>query len=201
MSVYFRLAILIFCLGFSVNGNAGVPEQNYRFLYNEQDRPNPMVDNPMKGLSKFIVFAMSPARTKKSSEKVLQIVERELKKYGQVNTPKMLIQTEKGEEINLTSFGNSVTLIYQIKNVTDLKGKELGVVRASLNLAANVSIDKTKEECSPYIWVSNCFLKGSTSDRLEQLVEQSLRSLLVQFSVSFSAVNSDKPVFDLQGTN
>jgi len=168
-------------------------------FYNPQDRPNLAAQNPLKGFSKFIFFPMYPAGTKDLSEKIFDLVEIELKQFGQVNKSKLLVQTDKGEAIDLSVFATGATLIYKIENLTDFKGAELGIVRASLNLATAVEIKKTQQISSPYIWTSNCFLKGSTTQNLEGLVEQSLSILLKEFASNYSAVNPNRPVFELQG--
>lgn len=122
---------------------------------------------------------MIPARTN-DAESVFKLVENELKQYGQVDKSKILKKTDQDEVIDLSVFNKGVTLIYAIENLTDLNGKELGVVRASLNMTTAVEIEKTKQISSPCIWSSNCFLKGSTD---------------------YSSVNPQKPIFDLQGPN
>ncbi|MCX6989768.1 MAG: hypothetical protein NTX49_01690 [Chlamydiae bacterium] len=132
--------------------------QNY---YNVQDRPNPEIDNPTKGLTSFLFFPMCPAKDKKMADNIFALVEKKLTSYGQVNKTRILVETDQGEAIDLSVFKVGVTLIYEIKNLKDLSGNETGFVRASLNLYTAIEIVKTKEVCRPYIWSSNCFLKGS----------------------------------------
>ena len=64
-----------------------------------------------------------------------------------------------------------------------------------------IEIVKTKEICQPYIWSSNCFLKGSTQKNLENLISLSLDNLLAQFISTYRLVNTDRPVFELQGAD
>lgn len=175
-------------------------KEEIQIAYDPQDRPNLTAQNPLKGFSKFIFFPMIPARTN-DAESIFKLVENELQQYGQVDKSKILKKTNQGEVIDLSVFKTGVTLIYEIENLTDLNGKELGVVRASLNMTTAIEIEKTKQISRPYIWSGNCFLKGSTEKDLETITSQSLSNLLGQFMSSYSLVNTTKPIFDLQGPN
>lgn len=177
------------------------PSENKPISYNIQDRPSPTIDNPIKGLSKFLFFPMSPAKDKAMADRIYTLVEKKLSALGQVNKTKILVNTDQGEAIDLSVFSTGTTLVYSIQDLKDHSGKDTGFVRASLNLTAAVQVVKTNDTCSPYVWSCNCFLKGSTQKNLENLVSTSLDDLLRQFSESYNLVNSDKPVFELQGNN
>jgi hypothetical protein len=169
--------------------------------YPSQDRANLVENNPLQDLSKFLFFAICPAKNKPMAEKILSTVGQELKQSGHLQKTKMLIETNEGPAIDLSVFKIGATLIYQIKDLSDLNGKKLGIVRASLNLTTAIEIQKTKMVCYPYIWSSNCFLEGSTEKNLEHIIAQSLKELLEQFMITYSSVNNSPPIFDLQGTD
>lgn len=169
--------------------------------YNIQDRPNPEIDNPIKGLTNFLFFPMYPAKDKKMADNIFVLVGKKLSQYGQVNQTKILVQTDQGDAVDLSVFKTGVTLIYKIDDLKDLSGYDTGMVRASLNLYTAIEIVKTKVICRPYIWSCNCFIKGSTKKDVEKLISQSLDNLLAQFNSTYRLVNTDKPVFELQGAN
>lgn len=169
--------------------------------YNYQDRPNLSADSPLKGLSQFLVFCMCPTASKEMSDEILNTVEKKLSLIGKVKRSKILIKTDKGEAIDLQPLDAAATLIYELRDVEDVNGKNLGIVRASLNLTTEVQINKTKQSCSPYVWSSNCFLKGTVKKNVQELVNQSLALLLDQFKVDFTKENTYSPTFDLQGAD
>lgn len=180
------------------NISALTKNQNH---YNAQDRRNPEIDNPIKGLTTFLFFPICSAKDKKMADNIFALVEKKLSAYGQVNKAKILVQTDKGEAIDLSVFKTGVTLIYEIENIKDIKGNDTGLVRASLNLYTAIEIIKTKEICRPYIWSSDCFLKGSTQKNLENLISLSLDNLLALFISNYRLANTDRPVFELQGAD
>jgi hypothetical protein len=174
---------------------------NTHNYYNSQDGRNPEIDNPIKGLTTFLFFPMCPAKDKKMADNIFALIEKKLSAYGQVNKARIFVQTDQGEAIDLSVFKTGVTLIYEIENIKDIKGNDTGFVRASLNLYTAIEIVKTKEICRPYIWSSNCFLKGSTQKNTENLISLSLDNLLAQFISTYRLANTDKPVFELQGAD
>lgn len=193
--------ILGLCLYCSAGIRGDNTHQTKSSAYNRQDRENISFDNPLKGFSKFLFFPMIPTGSKKSAEHLMKLVESKLQKYGQVNKSKILIQTDQGEVIDLSPFDVGATLIYQVEDLTTSRGKMLGIVRASLNFSTTITIAKTQEMCSPYIWAANFFALGSTKKHLDKFVEMSLNDLLDQFIRDFSAVNASLPCFDLQGAD
>jgi hypothetical protein len=148
-------------------------------------------------MAKFNFFARFPASNKTAADKISIVIEKELKFFGKVIKPEMIVKTEKGDAIDLSGFDGGVTLTYEITNVTSPEGKNLGIVRASLNLSTSVLVQKTTDECESYIWSNNCFLKGSVEKNLETLVSQSLSYLLNKFENNYTAVNPTKPIFNL----
>lgn len=167
--------------------------------YNPQDRPNLSSENPMKGLSKFLFFPMVPAANKKAADQILISIEQALARIGKVHSSK-IIRADQGKKVlDLQPLATAVTLIYELNNVQDIAGKELGIVRASLNLTTTIQIQATKQFCGPYIWSSNCFFKGSVESHTQELVSASLGYLLNQFNTAFTEANAYPPTFDLQG--
>jgi hypothetical protein len=203
-TLYILPVALFFLLSAEEKNNALIKkEPHYCIIANEadpdiyiQDRRSPDIDNPLKGLTNFLFFLRCPAEDKIMADTIFALVEKKLSSYGQVNKTRMLIQTDKGEAIDLSIFKTGATLIYQISNLQDISGNETGFVRASLNLYTETEIVKTKELCSPYVWSSNCFLKGSTKKDLANLVSLSLDNLLDQFNSNYKLVNRGKPVFE-----
>ncbi len=101
-------------------------------LSNEQDMHNSDRETALKGFVSFIFFGMVPASTKELSDKLNRQIEKELKKYGNVTPLKLLVKTEKGDVVDLSEFSSGNCLIYTIKNVDLLDGKNPRIVRASL---------------------------------------------------------------------
>ena len=164
----------------------------------KQDSPNS--ENPLQGISIFIFSARFPAN-KAVYDKISSLLKNELSKYGTVRSTKMLVQKEKDEAIDVTGFDEGVFLIYDIENVLSIDGKNLGIVRASLSLQSSIQILKTKQECFPYIWSRNCFLKGNTNKNIEKLFMKSLDYLMCLFLNSYLTSNTNKPIFILDSTN
>lgn len=170
-------------------------------VYDIQDRPSPLMHNPIKGLSHFLFFPMYPAKNKEVADKIFVLVKSKLNQYGLVSQKKMTAEVEGGQAIDLSVLKCDATLIYKIDALQDIFGKDTGLVRASLNLDSAVEVIKTKETCNPYIWSANCFLKGSLKKEEERLVSQSLDYLLNQFLVAYQLVSDQKPHFELQGAD
>lgn len=186
---------VFFLLNFS-NCIAG----NIENKFTTQDQPSLFVNNPFKGFSKFIFSPIIPSNINEAAS-IFQLVENELKHFGQVDKSKILKTTSHGEVIDLTLLNIGASLMYEIENLTDLNGLEVGVVRASLNFTTAVEIQKTKQRSRPYIWSCNCFLRGNTEKDLQRLVSESLNHLLWQFILTYSSVNEQIPIFDLQEPN
>src|SRR5579872_2559307 len=156
-----------------------------------QDRSSLALSSPLKGFTKFNFFSRIPAPNKAVADKVHGIIEKELKSFGKVAKASIIVKTECGDAIDFSSLDGGAILVYQINNVVSLKGKELGVVRASLSLDGSVLIEKTKNESQVYIWSDNLFLKGSVDKNLENLVAESLEALLKRFTSSYAPVNTE----------
>lgn len=167
-----------------------------QWVYNEQDIPMFGTGNPLKGFSKFIFYSRFYA-SKDLADKVHVVIEKVLSQYGDVEKINLQVKTDKGSAVDFSKFDAGASLIYEIKNLSSIDGKDLGIVRASLNLTTSVTIDRTKKESDPYIWTNNCFLKGDINKNLESLVSQSLNYLLKAFSITYSSVNSEKPLFQI----
>ena len=198
----FRLISLILLAISSIKAEdtkAQLPETKF-LSYNIQDRPNPNIDNPLKGLSQFLFFPMYPAKDKPMADRIFALIEKKLNGFGKVNKPKLIVNTDQGEAIDVSIFQIGTTLVYLIQDLKDFSGKDTGFIRASLNFTASIEVEKTKTTCHPYVWSCNCFLKGSTGENLESLISTSLDDLLKQFTESYKLVNSDQPLFVLQGS-
>ena len=201
MKIHFTKALLVTCF-FSLNLDAELkkpaPEEIQKYVLAEQNRPNFGVENPLKGFPAFNFFSMVPTFNKAQSDKTRVLIKKELEKIGTVKKLELITKNKEGEEgIDLSPFDIWSSLTYEIKNLSSLDGKDTGFVRASLNFESRVDILKTKQSCSPYLWSSNCFLMGNTEKDLEKLVVESLTYLMQDFSASYHAVNSNRPLFNI----
>lgn len=203
MNIQFKNSLFVICfLSLTIALQAEVrkpsPQEIQSYIFTEQNRPNFSVENPLKGFAAFNFFLMYPAPDKIQSKKIALLIKRELEKNGVVKKLELETKNKDGVEgIDLSPFDISSTLTYEVRNLISLDGKDTGFVRASLSFESRVSILKTKQECSPYLWSSNCFLKGNTEKDLESLVLQSLIYLMRDFSESYGSMNSSKPIFNL----
>ncbi len=68
--------------------------------YDLQDRPSVASGNPLKGISKFNFFTGFPAPNPKTANKISALIETELKQFGQVQRPEMLVKTDQGDVID-----------------------------------------------------------------------------------------------------
>ena len=202
MKIIFRRFLSVVCL-FSFMGplRAEIKQPSAKeiqsFLFMQQNRPDFGDNNPLKGFPTFNVFLMHPG-SKAQSEKIDILVKKELEKNGIVKKLELEVKNKAGEVgVDLSPFDIGSSLIYEIRNLMSDDGERLGVIRASLNFKARVDVLKTKQDCSPYLWSSNCFLKGNTEKDLEKLVAQSLTYLMQDFSESYKSANSEKPVFNV----
>ncbi len=200
--IKFLFAVCVF--SFTITLQAEVykpsPQEIQKYLFAEQNRPNFGVENPLKGFLAFNFFPMVPAFDKAQSDKIRVLIKKELEKIGTVKKIELIAKNKEGEEgIDLSPFDIDSNLIYEIKKLASSDGKDTGFVRASLSFESRVDILKTKQSCSPYLWSSNCFLKGNTEKDLEKLVIESLVYLMRDFSESYRAANSDKPLFNIVG--
>lgn len=205
MKTHFKKVLLVICF-FSLIPNLEAelkkssPEEIQKYLFAEQNRPNFGIENPLKGFPAFNFFPMVPAFDKAQADKIGVLIKKELEKIGAVKKIELITKNKEGEEgIDLSPFDIDSNLIYEIKNLASSDGKDTGFIRASLTFKSRVDILKTKQSCSPYLWSSNCFLKGNTEKNLEKLVVESLAYLMRDFSESYRDVNSDKPLFNIVG--
>ncbi len=118
--------------------------------FNEQDHPLFSVESPLKGLSRFVFFAMVPIQSPQISRKLEKTIHAELQKIGSLENSNPVIKTSKGDAIDLSLFKGGISLIYEVEDLRSVEGKKLGVIRASLNLEAPVNIQLTKQACHPY---------------------------------------------------
>lgn len=163
--------------------------------YDLQDRYNALKNTPLKGFKTFAVFISLNEINKTLSDKINYLVQKNLKEYGTVNIKNLL--TDKNQGIDLSGFNAGPTLIYAIRNLHSPDGKNLGIIRASLNLSASATITKTNETDFFYIWTANCFLPGSIEKNTEKVVLESLNALFKTFQTCYSSINSEKPIFNL----
>lgn len=187
-------ATFLFCVGY---GNQQKVAANTKRMSREQDMPSLGVDNPLKGLSKFTVIFMLPYSSKDQSDKIRSFVENELNKYGESSDLNLIVKNKDEESVDLSQLGSDGILIYELGNITDITGKELAVVRASLNLSNIVTISKTNQEISTYIWSNNCFSQFSLGKNLEKIVRDSFAHQMKAFMEDYSLVNSNKPTFNV----
>ena len=187
--VFFRLSIL--CAMFALYGDANPDE-----MQKESSKEEQKVGSPLQGFSTFVFSARFPA-DKDVADKVNPVVKDTLSLFGKVVPSSMLVQTDKGEAIDLSGFAPGAFLTYEITDVVSLDGKKLGILQATLSLQVGVEIEKTKIESLSNIWFQSCFLKGNTEKRLEGSISRSLQHLMRVFLKDYSLENTGKPTFNL----
>lgn len=153
-------------------------------------------NNPLQGFSTFVFSARFPA-TKDVADKVNVVVKNTLSSFGKVVPSSMLVQTDKGEAIDLSGFTSGAFLTYEIIDLSSLDGKKLGLLKATLSLQAGAEIERTKVECTLDLWQQSCFLKGDTEKDLARTVSRSLQYLMQVFLKDYSIKNTDTPTFNL----
>lgn len=159
--------------------------------YDAQDRYDAYANTSLKGFKTFVLFVSLGNINKTLSDKINQLIQKNLRKYGTVNV--MSLSTDK-KSIDFSGFNSGATLTYAIRNVHSPNGKPLGIVRSSLHLSASATITKTQETDFFYVWTANCFLPGSIK---EDIVLESLNTLFKTFQTCYFSVNSENPIFNL----
>lgn len=164
-------------------------------VYDLQDRYNAFKNTPLKGFKTFVVFVSLNEVNKALSDKINPLVQKNLRKYGTVNLK--ILSTDKNQGVDLSGFSAGPTLTYAIRNLSSPDRKNLGIIRASLNLSTSATITKTNETDFFYVWSANCFLPGSIEKNTKKVVLESLNALFETFQTCYSSVNSEKPIFNL----
>lgn len=154
------------------------------------------LENPLNGFREFIFFPQFHA-AKSQADKVQFIIDKELNRFGSIIKKQMVVKTNNTNAVDLSSFESGNFLTFEIKDVVDSKGNQLGFVCASLNFSTNVTVDKTKKDCNLNVWSFQCFFKGDLEKNLEQFTANALNILLQKFNADYLSVNSGKPVFVL----
>lgn len=152
--------------------------------------------NPFKGFSSFVFSAGFSAAHKKEADKINRDIEKELSFFGQVVPSSLLVQAEDKESIDFKGFAPGAFLSYEISDLRDVKGKNLGILKATLTLTIAIEACKTRQRCMPVVWSQSCFLKGTSEKKLERSVSESLKYLLEEFQREYVQVNQGKPVFN-----
>lgn len=161
------------------NGNRKVPLKS---PINYQDGPFVSSDNPLKGFSSFIFFPLFHSLKKEDREKALELIASKLSKIGKVT------QITFSSPYDLSVFDKGPSLYFEIGSLDSIECK-IPVLRASLNLASNIQIFKTHNECLVYIWSKNHFMNGDIQKRPIEAISQSLDSLLQTFVDKHSLAN------------
>lgn len=199
MLIYFRV-ITLTCILLTLSIEAEQKDlsmEDKKLLYeafDPQDRYDAHANTSLKGFKTFVLFVNLGNVNKSLSDKINQLVQKNLRKYGTVNI--MSLSTDK-KAIDFSGFNSGATLTYAIRNLYSPDGKPLEVVRSSLNLSTSATIAKTKETHFFYVWAANCFLPGSIEKDTEKVVLESLNTLFKTFQTCYFSVNSEKPIFNL----
>ena len=162
--------------------------------YDLQDRYDACANTSLKGFKTFVLFVNLGNINKTFSDKINQLIQKNVRKYGTVNVMSLLTEQKA---IDLSGFDSGATLTYAIRNLRSPDEKPLGIIRASLNLSTSATITKTKETSFFYVWSTNCFLPGSIEKDTEKVVLESLDTLFKIFQTCYFSVNSEKPIFNL----
>lgn len=188
-----RLKNIVFCLLFVLVISSSCGHAIDKTRLDNQDMPSSALENPLKGLSKFLIIFKTPSVSKQETEKLKAVVETELKKYGTVNDLSTLVK--EGEAFDFSKTSSDATLMYFIENVIELNGQETPLIRTSLNLSNRVTVSKTKQECFVYIWSNNCFSSADLKKNLNKIVQDTFSYQMKAFMTDYSSVNTDKPSF------
>ncbi len=89
---------------------------------------------------------------------------------------------------------SGVFLSFDIQKVENVNKKEEKLIRLSLSVPTIVTIKKSNNECTSYIWASSVFAESDTDENIKQGIE----ALLKQFSICYQKANSkeaEKPTF------
>lgn len=143
----------------------------------------------LKGLRSFVFFPLLKME-EKQVEKIIELIDLELKKVGCIIKKQVL--TPDGA--NLECFSNP-TLQFSIEQLVDSNNKPLPVVQATLSLRNTVEIGKLGELSSLNTNHWSIYLK-KTND-IQKIVKKTLPFLLSQFIMEFqrSHAADEKPIF------
>ncbi len=153
--------------------------------------------NPLKGFSTFVFSADFPGATKQEVDKINETIKKCLASFGKVVPSSLIIEEEGREAIDFRGMASGCFLRYEISDLMDLKGKKLGILKATLTLNTGIDIYRTRRYCLTGIWSESCFLKGNTEKKLDDSISKSLRCLLEGFQREYLLGNEEKPVFNL----
>ena len=192
----FSIALSAFCTVIA-NQKKYEPALEQSRSINSQDMPSLLIDNPLKDLSTFTFVFMLPAAPQEVMKKMKVWVETELKRYGKVSNLNLFTKEKAGEGINLHQLDTDGTLIYDVRNIVDINGKELPIARASLNLKSAITINKTKQEATSYIWSNNCFSQLDLQKDLLKIIQDSVGYQIKEFMTDYSSSNANKPTFSI----
>lgn len=148
-----------------------------------QDQPFVSSESPLKGFSQFVFFPFLHLLPKNEKTKTLQIIEDKLSKIGKVNRITLT------PPYDLSIFDKGPSLCYELAPLDTADERSVSMLRASLNLAANVEIFKTRNDCTAYVWSKNCFLQGSMNDDIEASISKTMDQLLQAFTTSYKLAN------------
>lgn len=156
-------------------------KENLFFLSSEN-----IVQEPKTSLEPFHSFNFFPLLKleKKNADKIMNIVDIELQKVG--NLVKKPILTSKGADFD--SFSNP-TLRFTLEQLVDQNNKPLPLLQATLQIKSATDCGELSNIQDVSKWVT--YLKPSNN--IQNVVQKSLANLLAQFSEDFQRSHDDKP--------
>ncbi|MBI2742757.1 MAG: hypothetical protein HYX48_02430 [Chlamydiales bacterium] len=148
----------------------------------------------LRGFSSLTFFLYVPASSSTSSKKMEESAKQLLEKFGRVISKTLSVQSPFSEEDNKNGFLKNPFLTYEIKNIQDLTGKELPILKASLTFEAPATIIKNKEYCHSTLWSRNCYIQQNANTSMEKAVSQTLTILLKDFEKDYAEANKSSPL-------
>lgn len=149
---------------------------------NYQDGPSLSSDQCLEGFSNFIFFPFIHVLKSTDDEKIINLIEEKLSKIGKVS------RITLSPPYDLSIFDKGPSLCFEISSLDSIESK-IPVLRASLNVATNIEIFKTHNECMTYIWSKNYFMNGDLKKQPIESISQSLDNLLKVFIDRHSLAN------------
>jgi hypothetical protein len=176
--------VILFAVHLSLCSQVINPLENSACIGNIQDAPLTNFKNtPLKDWSAFVLSPLNSLygpNHKEMLEKVEALAKKELEKIGEIK------EIQASDVRGLGMAANVLNL--EIQNVPNLPK----LLRLSLTLQTNVTINKTNQECSAYVWASSVFIEGEISAANEKPILKGAENLFQQFVNCYKASNPNK---------
>jgi len=150
-------------------------------------------DDALKDLTSLSVFLRIPASSPSEATISKSQIAEELKKVGKVQTKAFLIDTPKGEALDVASLPSSqATMIFETTQLVDASGKVLPVTKAALTILSETQMQETKEKISSIVWSRSYYFLSNDNSKSNQAILKEFNQLISDFSTSYQQVNPSK---------